>query len=368
MAIKVRVQNFQSIKDATLVVDGFTAITGPNNTGKSAFLRALQGLFRNTRGSSFVRHGATHCTVCVTFEDGKSVTWEKGKSVNRYRIDAEDWLEKVSHGVPEPVVDVLRVHAVDIGATTVWPQVGEQFNGQVFLLDKPGSVLAEAISDVERVGRLNKALTVSESDRRKVRSKLQLRKQDEEQVQLALVKFRGLDAVGQEIEKLTALQGQAIQAKNLLSELTSIREVLSKERGILSRLEGVERISLPSEEDFQEIRKGVQNHQVLQDLQEKLVKGQQDVRTMSQACEALSGVDLGASFEEPARKAMLSLATLLKLKGDLFSAQRELAQSDADWKSSVSELELATKDFQVLLKELPACPTCGNVLGEAHAH
>ena len=34
MAVKVQVKNFQSLKDVELEIEGFTALSGPNNSGK----------------------------------------------------------------------------------------------------------------------------------------------------------------------------------------------------------------------------------------------------------------------------------------------------------------------------------------------
>ena len=33
--------NFQSLKDVTAVIDGMTVVTGPNNSGKTALMRAV---------------------------------------------------------------------------------------------------------------------------------------------------------------------------------------------------------------------------------------------------------------------------------------------------------------------------------------
>ena len=43
MAVTARVQNFQSVEDATIVIDGLTVITGTNNSGKTAVMRAIRG-------------------------------------------------------------------------------------------------------------------------------------------------------------------------------------------------------------------------------------------------------------------------------------------------------------------------------------
>ena len=57
MPVRIHVKNFQSIADANLVVDRFTVITGANNSGKTALIRAVQGVFANSSGDAYVRHG-----------------------------------------------------------------------------------------------------------------------------------------------------------------------------------------------------------------------------------------------------------------------------------------------------------------------
>ena len=60
MGTKVRVQNYQSIEDAEIELEGLTVITGTNNSGNSAVLRAVAGVFSTTRGHHFDSHGAKH--------------------------------------------------------------------------------------------------------------------------------------------------------------------------------------------------------------------------------------------------------------------------------------------------------------------
>ena len=72
--VTVKVRNFQSIKNSEIEVRGFTAVTGANNSGKTAFCRATRGVFQNTPGTGFIRHGETECEVSVAFDDGE-ITW-----------------------------------------------------------------------------------------------------------------------------------------------------------------------------------------------------------------------------------------------------------------------------------------------------
>jgi len=359
MPFTVRVQNFQSIADATLVVDRFTTITGPNNTGKSAFLRAVQGLFRNSKGTDFVRRGATHCSVQITFDDGVSVTWEKGKNVNRYRINSEDWLEKVSHGVPESVVDVLKVRAVNIANTSWWPQVGEQFNGQVFLLDKPGSVLAEAISDVERVGKLNKALQVAESDRRKARSVLKVRRSDEEKTQDKLVLFHGLDDVGKRIEGLEELQEQAVKVRGALLELLRLKEALHREGAVIAKLSGVDKVSLPEKESFSEVLEDIRMHQFLQKAKGDLGSANREVQVLQKACEAFAAVDFAEELEVQTEKALQSVSALRQFRCNLQEAQRDVQNLSEEVRQATVDFVCSQEELHGVLLELPECPVCG---------
>ena len=89
MATTVHVRDFQSIQDAIIIIDGFTVVTGPNNSGKSALQRAIRGVFTNPPAGSLVRHGAKYLSVTITFSDGQTVCWEKGSKVNRYIVNGK---------------------------------------------------------------------------------------------------------------------------------------------------------------------------------------------------------------------------------------------------------------------------------------
>jgi putative ATP-dependent endonuclease of the OLD family len=48
----VRIQNFRAFKDQTVAINNYTCFVGPNGTGKSTVLNALNVIFRNSEGSS----------------------------------------------------------------------------------------------------------------------------------------------------------------------------------------------------------------------------------------------------------------------------------------------------------------------------
>lgn len=251
MATKVKIKNFQSIEKADLVIDGFTVITGKNNSGKSAVQRAIRGVFQNTRGNSFVRYGASHCEVSVEFDDGNSVLWEKGKKENKYTINGKEF-DKVGTGVPEEL-DAFEIQPITAGGREIWSQFAPQFTGQVFLLNETGSVLAEAISDVERVQTLNKAMKQSEKDKRSHNSTLKVRRKDEKAVQTDLEQYKGLDALGLLLDTIESLEAKIDKIDRATEKLEAYQEKREGLVSLISHLDGVASVSLPKTDKAEDI-------------------------------------------------------------------------------------------------------------------
>ena len=251
MSIKVRVRNFQSVEDGEIVIDGLTVLTGTNNTGKSAFFRALRGAFTNTRGHAFVRHGEDHCIVDVAFDDGKTLTWKKGKSVNTYIVNGEE-LPKVGHGVP-PEAQVFGIDSVTAGKTELWPQIAPQITGVSFLLHETGSVIAEAVADVKRVNQLSRALAACDKDRRSARSQLKIRKTDAKVLAEKAEGFLGLDAVVEEVFALEARRKTADKVTKALTNVGKLQRRHKSAREAVEALEGLEKAeeALPSQETIE---------------------------------------------------------------------------------------------------------------------
>jgi energy-coupling factor transporter ATP-binding protein EcfA2 len=227
------VQNFQSIRDQTVTIAGFTVITGPNNCGKTALLRAIQGVFTNAPAGPLVRHGASHLTVDIDFGDGDGnrVRWEKGEKINRYTVNGKV-LDNVGRGVP-PEVAELGLSEIKAGSDRLWPNFAQQFGGVLFLVDRPGSVVAEALSDVDKVGRLTDALRSAESDKRAATADLKIRRKDVEDAKSSLAFYEGIDAVEAFVDKseialsaIHSLGDNLAKAKDLSSRLGSARSTV----------------------------------------------------------------------------------------------------------------------------------------------
>lgn len=358
MAVKVRVQNFQSIKDAEVVVEGLTAVTGPNNVGKSSLLRAIRGVAENTRGTSFVRYGADKCEVELTFDDGHTVKWIKGpKTKPTYIIDGGKPIYP-GQGVPDEVRDLLGVHTIPAGGRDIWPQVAKQMSGQVFLLDEPGSVLAEAVANVDRVGRLNRALKATERDRRAVTSELKVRIKDRDRYEKEVRAFDGLDSVVQEIHSIETSLVQAGRVGKALKGVIALRDRVAKARDVVSSLDGVEDVSVPPAGESEDLLGEIE---ILEGVRVRLRKA---IARVSK----YDGIqDVGVDADD---------STVQKL-GRALDALEELRDRDARVRGKIGQLEDllgqkaeslkdALTDVVKILGDMGECPLCGSVTDHTH--
>jgi exonuclease SbcC len=236
MPVRVRVRNFQSIKDAEVTISGLTVITGPNNIGKSALMRAVRGVFTNPPAGPLVRNGTAHLTVDLWLPDGTHIKWEKGwakpdrkgGTLNQYWLNGMK-LESVGRNAPAEIL-ALGVAPISAGNQQLWPQVARQKEGDYFLVNKSGAIVAEALSDVERVGRLNKALRLTDRDRRSTDSELRVRRKDLRSIQKDLELFEGLDDLQQGSESLKGTQRQLEARHRELQKLLALQGRLQEAR------------------------------------------------------------------------------------------------------------------------------------------
>lgn len=242
MAVTIRVRNFQSIEDAEVEVSGLTVVTGQNNSGKTALMRSVRGVFENSGGDAFVRHGTDALAVHIDFGDA-DVTWSKGPKVKPTYVVGGKTINP-GRAVPDEVSS-LGIAPVQAGSGEVWPQIAPQFTGQVFLLDMPGSAIAEVVSDVDRVSRLTEALRYADSDKRSANADLKLRRKDRDDARSELDRFDGLDAAGDVVAGAESVLSDAVDAGRSVEGVVTLRDALRQASSRVSALHGVEGVSVP---------------------------------------------------------------------------------------------------------------------------
>lgn len=246
MSVRIRVRNFQSIEDAEVEVSGLTVVTGQNNSGKTALMRAVRGVFENSGGDAFVRHGTDALAVHLDFGDA-DVTWTKGPKVKPTYVVGGKTINP-GRSVPDEVTS-LGVAPVQAGSGEAWPQIAPQFTGQMFLLDLPGSAIAEVVSDVDRVSKLTEALRYADSDKRSANADLKLRRKDRDDAQADVSRFDGLDAAGDVYATAAASLDAATTVASDLKVDTAVADRLRESGRRVAALSGVSSVSVPSPAD-----------------------------------------------------------------------------------------------------------------------
>ena len=256
MTTKIEVRNFQSIEHAVLTVDGFTALAGRSNIGKSAIIRAVEAALGGSSGANFVRHGA-HCarrlkdvgkckciaSVRITAE-GFDLLWEKGDGVNRYVYNNVTY-DSVARGFPE----FLRAefNPVKIGDKYTQLQIASQWE-PIFLLNASGGVVADVLSDVAHLQRINVALALSEKDRREATAGHKSRLKDAVAKETELQGYDGLDAA---LARVRAVETHMLDVNAKTAKLRALEAYLDSLRALVARVRSllvVEAVVVPGSE------------------------------------------------------------------------------------------------------------------------
>lgn len=236
--IEVEVFNFQSIQHTKVVIDGFTVVLGPSDIGKSAFARAVKFALTNASGTSFVRHGSLcdrvvkgnkkcKCTskVILKFPEQK-VTWEKGDSVNVYTVVDSNGDTKTYEGLDRGTPSFLAgFQRVAIGNRSDLIQIPKQFE-PIFLLNESGGVVADVLSDLASLGKLNEVADLVSKERREAVSRRKLRDEDLANLKRDLERFDDLDSIP--TEGLQASMGTIDRSSQLLAKVNHYTEKNSR--------------------------------------------------------------------------------------------------------------------------------------------
>lgn len=176
--MKVHIQNYQTIKDVDLDIEGFTVIVGKSNVGKTALLRAVEGAMFNDPVTDKVRKGCTDVFVTIDYKD-ISWTWKKGENFNDYIITTPTGTvsySRVGVRTPTEITDAgFKEWWVDREKTRI--QTAAWYD-PIFLLDRGGTAITELMTAVTRLDVVNKASRNCAIELKNKKSHLKLRGDD----------------------------------------------------------------------------------------------------------------------------------------------------------------------------------------------
>lgn len=301
----LQVKNFQSVADQKISLGlresggGLTLVVGPSSTGKSAMLRAMRLLAYNSTTVP-VRAGEKKTNISISYDSGKSVGVERGKSLSTYTID-KDVYQKAGTSVPKDVANTLKFYGESHFAFQFDPP---------FLLAEPGSTITRIFGEITNAHVLTEA--VREGDRRKKAAS-------------ALAKTRWADA-SEATERLKTFEG-LVTRKERAEGLERLLEVLRGYDAEASTLESI-----------------VTRHQKAEEALASLtVKPVPDI----------------SEYVTKSKKILDMADQINSVIANLHSKKTSYLQAVKDAGAAQEDIERIKQERHDLLHEMGICPTCG---------
>lgn len=386
--VRVEITNFESIEHAVVEIDGFTTVQGPNYTGKSAAMRAINFALTNPSGTWFISWWATFCEVRIQSEN-LDLLWHKEEGNNFYEINGTKY-SKIGAEAPPAELAALRYGTVKLNGAQHNLYYADQFD-VLFMVDEQNTKSMDLITSAYGLDRLYKAQELCSKDQRSTSALMKLRRKDLEFATSDLSKYDGLNLVIEQgnilKESLHALAGRdakILKAKEWSSTMTQTAlecnkikavgdvtlpdpgDLSDRSNGIViaasmlermcvasaevSRLSAVKDILMPDPEDLPT------NSETLKDLLQMWVR-----LSMAQA-EVDRLVPCVGVFvpDNNELKAMTnSMDSLSMLKGamrDFISYKNEFEQVKCTQKETEDELSVVEREKA----EFGTCPLCGS--------
>ena len=386
MIENISVQDFQSIEFGKVDLGKFTVFTGPSSSGKSAFLRALHGLTRNSFNPSQVRLGQSVTTVSAIV-DGRKVEAVRGKSKSTYKLDDEEYT-KAGRAVPEDVEAVLSMPLV----ADLESSFATQFD-KPYLIADPGSTGAKVLGTLTNVSVLHDGMR--EANRRKlsINAEIKVRKADLEADNAEVEQYLDLPLLEESISKaedaiirIQYIQRDATEVDSLvdtvslrnrtleqyekevvdlsaysktLEEVTSDLHILSGVDGAVNNIQILKR-QLPTWK-YKDVPSDMEEA-------ERLIAQALELDTITSRIESLNkntpDWDYTAvpSSDRLDTNTLSDLSSLSRLLTDMVSSFESLKMYTLNKKKASIEVERLESELHNILEGVDMCPLCNTPL------
>lgn len=399
---RLRIQNFQSIKDITFKFDesGVFYFNGDNNIGKSSVLKAIRALFFNVSNlnyKDYIRDDETFFSVTMEDYNGNFVILSRGASdFYKWRINGESGvLNKTSGQVPRELQEYFNLYqddktkecanirpprAVLIGVDT------SEGDNNLFLqkaLNSSGFTKAYKQADTDRRAK-QKDIKLIENYIAKTENDIENVNIDE--VEDALSKVQRFESVLITEKEMYLKLLETKDSYNVLnqykSELDKLSKVSNKDMSNLNK--DVEEFNLMSQLSVS-IKEKNRLDSELKDLDVKGVKNKlTEANKLSDECELLYGlrdskkrfnnlnsqlddidIDSCDGFMKESKELLDEIVHLRRLRKYI----RELNKYQLNLKEEELELNKVSNEIKKIKEDLGVCPLCGSDLNnEGHSH
>ncbi|MBM1174492.1 AAA family ATPase [Microvirga arabica] len=360
----IRLVNVQAYTDATLHLGpGVNALIGPNNRGKSTFIRALRAVFYGEARDSLVRAGAKAAMVEIGVAGQRTLRFTRQprrSPVNTWSLHEADGsvveergmrYETGGRAVPDWVADLIRIRKVEDLDVHIAHQ-----KFPVFLLGETPSRRSAVLSIGQEAGYIRDMLVIH---RERCRRDNDLVRNGERELIALSETLDGLTELELLKEKLIAVRRQAERLATeaaRLERLQSHAAQLATTRNRLTTAEARARITemLPPAERLADLTRAVERARERERIGRQVLQLGRDLKRSQSRLTALHGLpDAVPTLENTA-----SAQNILKRMNDLLAASQiarsRMTQVDEGLTSLQAEMARLVEETGGL------CPTCGS--------
>lgn len=159
MIKRIHIKNFQSLKDVEIHTGNVTVIKGTSDTGKSAFIRALNSLLTGHLPAHFIRSGTHEASVLVETDDGYiEVSRAKGGSTV-FNINGTEFSKLGMGVVPEEMWNFIGNPEIKVDKDLkVILNIQEQHKSMFLIQNTPATEVAKVMGFISKLNLLYVAL------------------------------------------------------------------------------------------------------------------------------------------------------------------------------------------------------------------
>lgn len=369
MIKSIKIQNYQSHIDNIIEFDpGLTIITGPSDSGKSAILRALKKVIRDTpAGNDFINNKSdNNCIITLNIDDNiitRHVSKDKNNKtiINRYQVGGQTF-DSFGRDIPLEVTNILNMPEVDLGDFKMDLHFYDQFDAP-FLVDDKDSVKSKVLGSVSGLNVIDEAIKKVNKDSRQVNNDLKTIEKDVNQIQTDLLSLPNIDELLENAKyfenSLISLEDKTTKLEKLntlYDQLTTIAQkgkILNTELQTLPNLDNI---------DFNEVKQKINTLNILSQFDLKLTRITTQITILEN--------DSILTFEPPEFELTKKKIKVLKQLKESSDTLEKLGQTESILEYQITKLSedvvIAQKTWEDTLVELGICPTCKQETSEVH--
>jgi len=234
---EVEIDGYQSLVGVTIPLSpGVNVIVGESDVGKSAVVRAIQGLISNQRGDGFINNRAGKCRVRMVADSGDTVVWKKPE--NSYKLNDDEPFRKVGSSVPKEVLGAINMEPLELDKNIARSINIVEQGAPKFLVEDKESDVAKTIGAITRLQPVYNAMRAVAADRRSALGRAKTLVSEASQCRLKLAAFVDLD--GESVRLSRATKAMSVCQK-LVDRVTQLEEL---SRRLLLNVEDAESITV----------------------------------------------------------------------------------------------------------------------------